>query len=345
MLEGAMAATKLSRENISERLLTAKAEAVSGFLSAEPVQRALAFTASSRPEHNVVGVGVGPKLIKGKPTATYAVRFYVISKIPLSAIKKDSVLPATVKGMPVDVIEVGRFRALAAGPPSEQKHHRPARPGCSIGFQFPGSKSAFVMAGTFGAVVTDGTKRMILSNNHVLADENNLAPGALIYQPGLLDGGDIRKDAIAKLTKFVPLDFSGPNRVDCAIAEADASKLLGATVLPKVGKLASPTPIPAVVGMKVHKSGRTTGYRTGVIFDVSADVKVGYEGGTATFQDQILIKGDTAAVFSDSGDSGSLIVDRATRRATALLFAGSASHTIGNHLSDVLAALDVDLVA
>jgi hypothetical protein len=30
------------------------------------------------------------------------------------------------------------------------------------------------MAGTFGCLVTDGTKRFILSNNHVLANENAL---------------------------------------------------------------------------------------------------------------------------------------------------------------------------
>ena len=81
-----------------------------------------------------------------------------------------------------------------------------------------------------------------------------------------------------------------------------------------------------------------------VVFDVSADVKVGYDGGTATFQNQVLVRGDTAEPFSDSGDSGSMIVDRKTQQATALLFGGSTSYTIGNHMSDVLAALGVTLV-
>jgi hypothetical protein len=39
-----------------------------------------------------------------------------------------------------------------------------------------------------------------------------------------------------------------------------------------------------------------------------------------------------------------LIVDRKTGRATGLLFAGSASHTIANHIEDVLAALQVSLL-
>ena len=47
---------------------------------------------------------------------------------------------------------------------------------------------------------------------------------------------------------------------------------------------------------------------------------------------------------SISGDSGSLIVRRPGNRATGLLFAGSSTHTIANHIGDVLSALGVTLV-
>jgi hypothetical protein len=47
--------------------------------------------------------------------------------------------------------------------------------------------------------------------------------------------------------------------------------------------------------------------------------------------------------FSDSGDSGSLILTRDSQLAVGLLFAGSASHTIANHIDDVLQALNVTL--
>ena len=96
--------------------------------------------------------------------------------------------------------------------------------------------------------------------------------------------------------------------------------------------------------MRVAKVGRTTGYTTGLVFDLSADVRVEYELGVLIFQDQLLIRGSTG-MFSDSGDSGSVIVDRTTHRATALLFAGSASHTIANPLAEVLAQLGVSMVA
>jgi hypothetical protein len=100
--------------------------------------------------------------------------------------------------------------------------------------------------------------------------------------------------------------------------------------------------------MLVMKTGRTTGHTRGKIFDISADANVPYEDKNgnefvATFSNQILIVG-TPGSFSTNGDSGSLIVDRATKRATGLLFAGSASHTIANRIEEVLAALGVTLV-
>ena len=79
------------------------------------------------------------------------------------------------------------------------------------------------------------------------------------------------------------------------------------------------------------------------MIDVSADVNITYDFGAARFIDQIVIVGDTRS-FSDAGDSGSLIVRRSGNRAIGLLFAGSASHTIANHLGEVLDALHVTLV-
>lgn len=135
-----------------------------------------------------------------------------------------------------------------------------------------------------------------------------------------------------------------PSKVDAAIAQLLAPNLAVPKILKSVGKLSGPVPIAAAVGMRVHKHGRTTGYRRGRVVDVAVDVNVGYDFGAARFTDQILIVGDAGTSFSASGDSGSLIVDRGTGRATGLLFAGSGSHTIANHIADVLAALKVSLL-
>jgi hypothetical protein len=66
---------------------------------------------------------------------------------------------------------------------------------------------------------------------------------------------------------------------------------------------------------------------------------VQYDTGTFTFLGQIIVKGLNGSSFSNSGDSGSLILERGTNRPVGLLFAGSASYTIANHISQVLAQL------
>jgi hypothetical protein len=193
-------------------------------------------------------------------------------------------------------------------------------------------------------VESDG-KHYILSNNHVLANENALPVGSDIFQPGLLDRNTPATSKIAKLSRFVKLKTAGSNQVDCAIAELNAVPLASAVVLPKVGKLSSGTALQAKEKMKVEKTGRTTGYTTGVIRDVQATVKVTYDSGTLTFADQIVIVNSGGSSFSDAGDSGSLIVERTTKQAVGLLFGGTASHTLANHIKDVLSALDVSIVA
>lgn len=78
----------------------------------------------------------------------------------------------------------------------------------------------------------------------------------------------------------------------------------------------------------------------GSVTGLDATVKVRYgKGNTATFVHQIVITGNGGA-FSDSGDSGSLIVtDNSTKNPVGLLFAGSTSTTIANPIGDVLTQL------
>jgi hypothetical protein len=322
-----------------QRLARAKRHAVSRFLpaAAPPKPKFVGLAAAISRRHNIVGVGVGPKIRDGRSTRTPSIRFYVAKKVPLKAIRKADRVPKRINGVPTDVVETGRFFAQA---PIAQGRLRPAKGGCSVGFEATG----FVMAGTLGCLVTNGTRRFILSNNHVLANENGLPLNSPIFQPGLLDGGVVPGDRIARLTRFVRLRKSpAENRVDAAIAALDAPDMAVPSILPRIGALGSSAPVRATVGMRVHKHGRTSGYTRGRVIDVSADVNVTYDFGVARFVDQMIAVGDAGA-FSESGDSGSLIVRRPGNRATGLLFAGSGSHTIANHIGDVLAALGVTLV-
>src|SRR5207247_961461 len=167
--------------------------------------------------------------------------------------------------------------------------------GCSVGFADPNNQ--FIMAGTFGAVVKkkNSAGQYILSNNHVLADESRLPLGAPIFQPGLLDGGNPSTDRIAALTKFVPLQAAGNNKVDCAIAKVTSNSLVSKNVL-HIGAPAGTGQ--AAIDMRVHKFGRTTSYTVGRVTSIDTDVTVAYETGNFTFQEQIIIVGRTGHPFS-----------------------------------------------
>ncbi|HJK98720.1 MAG TPA: hypothetical protein RMF84_15980 [Polyangiaceae bacterium LLY-WYZ-14_1] len=265
-------------------------------------------------------------------------------------------LPASVAGIPVEFEITGPIRALnevgfdaapvgaAVGAAEGDIDRRGtfARPvpiGVSTGH-------SGVTAGTIGARVTDGSRVFALSNNHVYANANDARRGDPLLQPGAADGGRAPRDVVASLHDFEPIGFCRGrrcpmNRMDAAIAATTTADV--GTATPEDG-YGSPRSLPAEarLGMKVAKYGRTTGYTRGTVTGVNAIIDVSYRGGTARFEDQILISG---AGFSQGGDSGSLIVSEGVwvtdRRPVGLLFAGSRTSTIANPIEVVLDRFDV----
>jgi len=340
-----------------DELRAAKRAMTREHLGRAPRTRHGRSAASPAPSSNVVGVGIGEKRVAGRPTGVLAVKFLVRVKYPQDQVTDSHQLPRDLGGLPVDVEEVGTFYRLAAtapaspaspaGPaapfvnvvPNPRSRVRPLQPGSSVGFVDVEHPS--IMAGTFGLLATDGERRYIVSNNHVLADENRLAIGGPILQPGLLDGLDSADPPIARLTRFVPLSTSEPNAVDCALAEL----LPGEEARPEILYLGAPRgTAPAAIDMVVHKFGRTTGYRVGRVTSVDTDISVDYGLGAVTFHGQILIQGVDGQAFSVGGDSGAAVLERATGNVVGLLFAGSPNHSAASHIDDVLAALAVRLV-
>jgi hypothetical protein len=339
------AAKKIYAEKLIHSPRTSAAQSAQGAFSV-PIRR-LTAAISPSPTENVVGVGIGEKITDGKQTGTLAVKFLVRMKYSKLDLGTKDVLPKEIDGLPTDVEEVGTFRRFPATArarkqaitmPDPRTRIRPAQPGCSVGFRDPNNQ--FVMAGTFGALVKDRDGIYVLSNNHVLADENRLPMGAAIFQPGLLDSGNPSTDQIAALTKFVTLQAQQPNTVDCAIAKATTQNLVSKDIL----YIGAPQGVgTAAIDMSVHKFGRTTGYTVGQITSIDTDVTVQYDLGKVTFTGQMIIVGNTGQSFSNAGDSGSLILQRGTNDAIGLLFAGSNTHTIANHIDQVLKALAVTL--
>ncbi|MBC7346264.1 MAG: hypothetical protein H5U00_02250 [Clostridia bacterium] len=313
---------------------------------------------------NVVGVGQGVKRIKGRATGEPAIVVLVSKKVPLQELKRDERVPRTLSKVAVDVIEVGEIRLLG-----RTEYQRPAPPGVSIGHYR-------VTAGTLGAVVRDRQtgELLILSNNHVLANstsgnDGRAAIGDPIYQPGPYDGGG-PDQLIGYLYRFIPMQkdyeevtcrhaqfaqrlankmlhlirpsyrlafyrrLAGENLVDAAVAkpvspEAITPEILGIGPVRGIRE--------AHVGMRVLKSGRSSGLNSGEILAVGATVQVTLEEGrSGLFSDQFVTQ-----PLAKPGDSGSLVLDE-EHYAVGLLFAGSEQSSICNRIQNVLELLQVE---
>lgn len=278
---------------------------------------------------NVQGVGVGNKLVHRIATKERALQVYVGRKIYGGLLAADQRIPDEIEGVPTDVVETGVFQIGRKFPPIYQRRVRPAPAGVSVGHKD-------ISAGTFGALVREGSDVYILSNNHVLANEGRGKVGDNILQPGPYDGGRPDRDTIAQLAAFVPLKTDEANLVDAAIA----TPVVRDDVAPEILSIGRPKgDAEPEVDMFVRKSGRTTRYTEGHVTATEVTIRVGYSNGSLVFTDQFLVSG-TRGSFSGGGDSGSLIVDK-DNRAVGLLFAGSPFTTVANRWTNVAKALRV----
>jgi hypothetical protein len=82
---------------------------------------------------NIVGVGIGSKIKRGRFTETQVVRIYVAVKVDAGSIPKEWLIPAELEGVPTDVVEIGRLLPAADAFPAPRTRIRPPQPGCSIG--------------------------------------------------------------------------------------------------------------------------------------------------------------------------------------------------------------------
>lgn len=274
---------------------------------------------------NVVGVGVGEKIKGGMSTGRLSLKVYVEKKVEKQKLLKKDLVPPQISKVETDVEEVGKIKSLAF-----TRRMRPAPAGVSIGHYK-------VTAGTLGCLAKDRKtgKTLILSNNHVLANSNRAEKGDAVLQPGIADGGKLSKDKIAELERWVKIKFGRiPNVVDCAVALPYDEK----DVKPEmVGNGAPAGTSKAKLGLAVQKTGRTTQFTKGRVRDITATVKVDYDGRTAVFKNQMI-----TSAMSQGGDSGSLVTDP-KNRAVGLLFAGSDVVTISNPIQAVLENLDISL--
>jgi hypothetical protein len=202
----------------------------------------------------------------------------------------------------------------------------------------------FCCSGTLGSLVTAGRTQYVLSNNHVLARQDQAVAGEDISQPGLIDNGCQPATIVADFTRAVHLG----NNVDCAIAALRSGQMDSTGFIEGIGTISSVVKAPAV-GLAVEKSGRTTGTTTGTIGSINTSVNVQYQISCGqgkkyviSYTNQLIINSSN---FSAGGDSGSLIVTNSScHQPVGLLFAGSSSTTVANPIGEVLSKLGVSFV-
>ncbi len=302
----------------------------------------------------VTAVDVGYRISGGKITDDLAIRVHLKRKKHRDEISKHEAFnlsggaPDKTGAFDIDVLEAEYAPAQsqpALGPEvieavgvNRKGRVNPLVAGVSVA-------NARVSAGTLGAIVWDreDCQVCILSNWHVLCGSTDCEVGESILQPGKFDGGR-SSDEVARLKRW-RLDVDA----DAALANLTGARSDTRDVLEW-------EPIKGVeapkLGMKVIKSGRTTGLTEGIIDGVGLSTRLNYGGGTVqAFKDQIHIvpRPPWPSIdyeVSKGGDSGSVWINEATGKAVGLHFAGetdpspSAEHAIANQMVDVARELN-----
>lgn len=289
----------------------------------------------------VTGIDVGYKEVGGERTDQVAIRVHVGQKS--DDVPAAERVPADIEGAGTDVLErTYELQVVSAeldiSLQADTTHYATLEGGVSMGPSRTINNHIF--AGTLGAIVIDKAtnQHAALTNFHVACVDSGWHVGDRMVQPSRIDTGVVPTDefgAIARATLS--------SAVDGAVISIDTGKTTSCNIV-EIGSVRGMKA--AALGMAVRKRGRTTGLTYGTVDGLSLSVNVDYGDGIGvhTLTNQVSIAADTThnAMFSDHGDSGSVIVDD-SGYVVALLFAGSGANTVGNPIASVLSELNVEM--
>jgi hypothetical protein len=298
-----------------------------------------------------VGIGLGQHQEEEQSCSELAITFYVFNKSTEASLRLRELVRQALSlelrdpvAIPVDVVELGELssqhllqtstaasveNALAVSgawfPPTVQ-------PGYAI-------KHCNGPLGTFGAVVKDSAGQpFALSNCHILALDGAASLGDQIDYPGL-------PGPLGKLHRFIPLQDGGrfSNLADAAIASfSERARSRLDPRLRTLGTLPAGEIDPSR-GMAVIKIGLDGKQTESRIVDVNFRAVFPSGAHSFGFLDQILC----CPRFGGDGDSGALVLEKGTRRAVGLNFAGTADlgGSVCCPIGRTLEALEVALLS
>lgn len=322
---------------------------------------------------NVVACGVGFKVKDGQLTLIPSLVVSVIRKEPASRLSPGDLIPPSIRDILTDVIETGPIEPMGTG---RQGLVRPIQPGVSIAHrsgtagtagcivrradqQFILSNNhvlALLNTAALGDVVLQpgpadgGTPENVVGELaafepiHFTDEPVVTQPPPSATKPGglgtwlsrLFQLLGRRSTAVSGSISTAAGASPYLNRVDAAIVRPYPSIGLDPTLLDINGPpsgIADPK-----LGLRVYKTGRSTGFTSGLVTQVDVTVDVQYGSRAARYANQMMI-----TPFTERGDSGSLVVD-GDRRAVGLVFSGSDQVSVASPIRFVLAALKIELV-
>src|SRR5512143_1699090 len=339
-------------------------------MTSRELREALAQAKQSLKGHpDVVSVGIGFKYRGGVRTDELAIVVGVRNKLAPSEVSRERMIPARIADQPTDVVQYGQIKALEL-----TAKRRPCPPGYSIGHALvtAGTLGAWVRRGQGNERYVLSNNHVLAASNEATigdfirqpgradggTDDDRFARLTEIVQirfDGTDGGGKKSSAALAwrgwkwpanQVARLVGCPFRlevrplavpqpYPNLVDAAIALVVLEEWVD-PVVPSIGEPAGIRDFQ--LGDRVQKTGRTSEHTAGVVEVVGSQTQVDYGTGTATFDDQIVIRGDAgdfsapgSAVFGEDAFLG------------GLLFAGGEGITIVNRISHVVSLLGVRL--
>jgi hypothetical protein len=257
---------------------------------------------------NVHAIGVGNKMVEGKPTGDLCICFFVIQKLPKSLMARKFRLPEMLDGLPTDIIESapatflakprgsakasGRAKAKGIRPIPKSGHIAGIRAGIQGSstiddctpenltslhrplFGGISTANSNVLAGTLGCFcrstrqTDDPAAQFILSNRHVLGRIDGEPQETIVLQPSRGDLGT-SGNWVANYARAAEIDFS-PTAGNMVDA---AIALIRQEAVPAKFEVAGiglmGKPITPAIGDIVRKCGKKTGLTRGVVSHVS----------------------------------------------------------------------------
>ncbi|KEH99952.1 hypothetical protein [Clostridium botulinum] len=302
---------------------------------------------------NVIGVGFGYKFVNRINTREPCIHVLVTKKLPSNSLPSSALIPPLYKNTKTDVIQIGNIMGGPSNSVSSSpltKKIRPIQPGYGMSTIPSSSPWEIRNTGTFGYIVTDNKQvskgYCLLSTMTTFADLNKAPIGTGIVQPSGAYGGTL-KDVVAKLLRFIPLQFNFEgkkpvNYVDAAIASyfnVGEIQLIN-PFIPDIGiphGITTPK-----VGQSIQWTGCITGHHVHNITTVNATFNIPYKPNfkKALFKDLFIT---TGKINADHDDRGALILTK-DRKALGLFISGSEEGVVGCRIDHIMKQLDVRLL-